>query len=117
MPDDDSVSELRLGMARLEAKIDTVIIRHDAKLEEHGRRIGENAEKLHDHEQTLNSARVTMSELSTRTSAFPDELRSMEKRLSQRIEAMKPAPIWPTLTAIVAAVALILSVAQQLYGA
>lgn len=44
------------------------------------------------------------------------QVRGMEERIMTAIADAKPKPVWPAVSAIVAAVALILVVAQALYG-
>lgn len=45
-----------------------------------------------------------------------EENRGMEARLVAAIESSRPKPVWPAVSALVACIALILVIAQPLYG-
>lgn len=61
---------------------------------------------------------VEIEQAVTRTSldGLRHQVAGMEERLLVAIEAAKPKPVWPAVSAIVAAIALILVIAQPLYG-
>lgn len=49
--------------------------------------------------------------------AVRGELKDTRAEILAAIEAAKPKPVWPAVSAVVAALALVLVVAQALYGA
>lgn len=48
--------------------------------------------------------------------ALPAELLRVETRLMTAIQEVKPKPVWPVVSALVAAIGLLLLVAQALYA-
>lgn len=95
----DPVSEadLRLVIARMEAKLDVALAQHGARLESHGR-------TLQDHEARLRAVEGNRG-------ADPDDVLDHESRL-RAVEARKtvsPGVLWATVASIITAAGVILS--------
>jgi hypothetical protein len=60
--------------------------------------------------------RTSLDGLRLQVGAIEELQRSSRAEILAAIEAAKPKPVWPAVSAVVAAVALILVVAQALYG-
>lgn len=67
-------------------------------------------------DQRVRMVEVQQAITSTAVDGLRHEMRGMEGRLVAAIEASKPRPVWPAVSAVVATVALILVIAQALYG-
>lgn len=94
-----SPQEPTLGQVRDELKAD---LKHD--------------ERLRQVEVQQAVTTTSLDGLRIQIGTLREENRGMEARLVAAIEAARPKP-WPAVSALVAAVALILLVAQSLYGA
>lgn len=110
------VESVSVALARLESKLDIIVARHEARIEEHGRSIQRLEESIGLAHAGLTTNALALAELREHTKSTAAELRDAEGRLSRQIEANKPGPVWPALAACVAALALILTLAEQLYA-
>ena len=60
--------------------------------------------------------RTSLDGLRQQVGAIEELQRTSRTEILAAIEAAKPKPVWPAVSAIVAAIALLLVVAQALYG-
>lgn len=70
-----------------------------------------------DTARRLRAVEVQAAVTHTALDGLTHQVIGSEKRLLAAIEANKPKPIWPAVSAIIAALAIILVIAERLYAA
>lgn len=105
------VADLSIQLSRIESKLEVQAERYTAKLEEHGHRIG----GLADDSRTLDRRLHELELAGATRQATIDRLRE-EAKEARAVADTKGNRGVAQLSVAVAAVALLLTVAQQLYG-
>lgn len=67
------------------------------------------------HDERLRAVEVEQAVTRTSLDGLRHQMQTSEERLLVAIAELKPRPVWPAVSAIVAAVALLLVVSQALY--
>jgi hypothetical protein len=67
-------------------------------------------------DQRVRAVEISQAIAATSLDGLRHQVEGMEERLMTAIEANKPKPVWPAVSAIVALVALLLVVSQALYA-
>lgn len=71
-------AKLQESMIRLEAKIDVVLSRHEGKLDDLQRRVGEHGETLREHDTRVTANALTTSETRTLITQVQAEITRMQ---------------------------------------
>lgn len=67
-------------------------------------------------DQRVRAVEIQQAVTAAALDGLRQQVQGSEERLLAAIETARPKPVWPAVSAVVAAVALILVVAQALYG-